>query len=253
MAAVPGEVIHKLGEAYQYVFIGALEASIPHFENKFYVHTEPEKTSFDGRTGVRYSFDFCGVYNHPLRRAEVFGESKGYSRSAGLLGDFRIFLAKAYVACTDYKRHANDYFWFVTNVPFACSEGGGIRSYEFVRAALHDRNNGNIKPILGDGHIDDELVRRLVSRLGVFILTDSFLRNTNLSYRVSPGETLWSILKKLHAGHAPAGFRWIAEKIASDNGLASADRIVSGTRIKLPWLGINKRNAVESGEVQGNF
>jgi hypothetical protein len=52
-----------------------------------------------------------------------------------------------------------------------------------------------------------ELGFRLVQRLGVFILTDSYLRNTNLSYRVSSGETLWSILKKLHAGRGRA--RWI--------------------------------------------
>jgi hypothetical protein len=114
-------------------------------------------------------------------------------------------LAKAYVTCTDYGRHSNDYFWFVTNVPFACSEGSGIHSYEFVQNALADRSNPQIREILGDGNIDNSFVRSLVERLGVFILTDSFLMNTKLSYRVSSGETLWSILKKLHAGQAPHG------------------------------------------------
>jgi hypothetical protein len=157
-----------------------------------------------------------------------------------LLAEFKTFLAKAYVTSTDYKRHINDYFWFVTNVPFACSEGSGIRSFEFVRAALNDRRNHQAKEILGDGHIDETLVQSLVKRLGIFILTDSFLMNTNLSYRVSDGETLWSILKKLHAGHAPSGFRDIANMIASKNRLRSPDQIVSGRRIRLPWLGINK-------------
>lgn len=237
----PGEVIQTIGETYQRVFIAALEANFPNFENKFDVRTEPEKTSFDGRNGKRYSFDFCGVYSHPLGRAEVFGECKGYSRAGGLLGEFRSFLARAYVTCRDYDRHAKDYFWFVTNVPFACTEGSGIRSYEFVRSALTDRGNPQVKEILGDGHIDNNFVRDLVGRLGVFILTDSFLMNTKLSYRVSSGETLWSILKRFHAGRPPDGFRGVAERIASENGLRSADHIVSGRRIKLPWFGIKKR------------
>lgn len=236
----PGEVIQTIGESYQRVLIAALEANVPYFENKFDVNTEPEKTSFGGRNGRRYSFDFCGAYTHPWRRAEVFGECKGYSRAGGLLGEFRMFLAKAYVTCTDYGRHANDYFWFVTNVPFACTEGSGIRRYEFVRNAVNDRGNPQVREILGDGNIDDGFVRRLVEHLGVFILTDSFLMNTELSYRVSSGETLWSILKKLHAGRAPQGFRAIAEQIAADNRLTSADHVVSGRRIKLPWFGINK-------------
>ena len=237
----PGEVIQTIGEAYQRVFIAALESNIPYFENIFDVHTEPDKTSFAGRGGTRYSFDFCGVYNHPWRRAEVFGECEGYSRAGGLLGEYRAFLARAYVTSTDYGRHAKDYFWFITNVPFACMEGGGIRTYTFVRDALNDRGNTEVRKILGDGHVDDNFVRGLVGRLGVFILTDSFLMNTKLSYRVSSGETLWSILKKLHAGRAPTGFRGIAERIASENRLRSADHVLSGSRIKLPWYGINKR------------
>lgn len=247
----PGEVIQTIGETYQRVFIAALEANIPYFENKFDVHTEPEKTSFDGRSGRRYSFDFCGAYSHPWRRAEVFGESKGYSRAGGLLNEFRSFLAKAYVTRTDYDRHANDYFWFVTNVPFACAEGSGIRSYEFVRSTLTDRSNPQIREILGEGNIDNNFVRDLVGRLGVFILTDSFLMNTKLSYRVSAGETLWSILKKLHAGRAPDGFRTIAERIASENGLRSADLVVSNRRIRLPWFGVKKR--VGGPDTMGEF
>lgn len=236
----PGEVNQVIGQAYQDVFIAALEGNVPYFENKFDVRTEPEKTSFNGRAGKGYSFDFCGVYYHPWKHAEVFGECKGYSKANGLLTEFRSFLAKAYVTSTDYDRHANDYFWFVTNVPFACTEGSGVRSCEFVRSSLGDKGSPQAKEIMGGGHVDDRFVRRLVSRLGVFILTDSFLMNTNLSYRVSHGETLWSILKKLHAGRAPNGFRAIAEQIASKNGLQSADHVISGSRIHLPWLGISK-------------
>lgn len=240
-----------IGKAYQHVFIGALEASIPSFENKFDVHTEPEKTSFKARGGTTYSFDFCGVYNHPLKRAEVFGECKGYSRAGSLLGEFRLFLARSYVTSTDYPRHANDFFWFVTNVPFACTEGSGVRSYDFVRATLKDRSNDQVKEILGEGHVDDNLIRRLLHRLGVFILTDSFLMNTKLSYKVSSGESLWTILKKLHAGQAPSGFRSVADRIASANGLESADHIVAGRRISIQWSGINK--CVGGADTPGDF
>ena len=168
--AVAGEVNQAIGHAYQLAFIGALEANIRYFENKFTVEREPEKTSFDARTGKGFSFDFCGVYNHPWVSNEVFGECKGYSKANGLVGEYKSFLAKAYVASTDYRRHRNDLFWFVTNVPFACNEGGNIRTVEFVQKALTDGGNRQVRDILGEGHIDDSLVRNLVSRIGVFIL-----------------------------------------------------------------------------------
>src|SRR4051812_11932237 len=108
----PGEVNHVIGQAYQAVFIGALEASIKPFENKFTVQREPGKTSYRGRDGGTYSFDFAGVYNHPMGSREVFGESKGYSNAGNLLTEFRSFVAKAYVTSVDYPRHLDDYFWF---------------------------------------------------------------------------------------------------------------------------------------------
>src|ERR1700683_3642906 len=243
-------MMHAIGQAYQYVFIGALEASIRPFENRFNVHTNPEKTSFKGRSGKSYSFDFNGEYYHPWRHAEVFGECKGYSKSRNLLDEFRCFLAKAYVASVDYDRHHNDLFWFVTNVPFACSEGSGTRSYEFVSSTLNDKKNFEVKNILGEGHVDDNAVRSLVERLGVFILTDSFLKNADISYKVAPGESLWAILKKLHGGVAPSGFGTIVDYIKSKNGLSSVDHIVSGSRIRLSWHGIHRRT---DAQMTANF
>src|SRR6266446_3975474 len=195
--------MQAVGQAYQYVFIGALEASIRPFENRFNVHTNPEKTSFKGRSGNSYSFDFNGEYYHPWMHAEVFGECKGYSKGKNLLEEFRCFLAKAYVTSVDHERHRKDLFWFVTNVPFACSEGSGIRNYDFVSSTLRDLKHIGVKEILGEGHVDDNVVRSLVERLGVFILTDSFLRNADILYKVMPGESLWVILKKLHGGQSP--------------------------------------------------
>jgi hypothetical protein len=101
--ATPGEVMQAIGQAYEYVFIGALEASIRPFQNRFHVHTNPEKTTFKGRGGNSYSFDFNGEYYHPWLHTEVFGECKGYSKGANLLEEFRCFVAKAYVASVDYE------------------------------------------------------------------------------------------------------------------------------------------------------
>src|SRR5579863_4111229 len=217
----PGEVNQAVGQAYQYVFVAALEANIGSYENNYHVHLEPEKTSFETRSGKHFSFDFGGIYNLGWRNVDVFGECKGYGKAQNLLAEFRAFAAKAYVTSTDYQRHRNDYFWFVTNVPFACAEGVGVRSYEFLKETLIDNPTPQVKEILGDGHVDDQIVRGLVARLSVFIFTDSFLQKTKLSYKVRPGESLWVILKKLYGGTAPEGFGAIAEDIARENGLKS--------------------------------
>ena len=172
----------------------------------------------------------------PTRRSLTYKLKQ--SKARNLLAEFRTFLTKAYVVSTDYPQNRKDYFWFVTNVPFACSEGSGIKSYEFVKATLSDKSNSHVAEILGNGHVDDQLVRDLVDRLGVFILTDSYLRATKLSYKVRPGESLWTILKRLYGGSAPGGFRGIAEDIARKNGLQSPDRIISGKRLKLDWQGM---------------
>ena len=237
--------MQAIGQAYQYVFIGALEASIRPFENRFNVHTNPEKTSFKSRSGKTYSFDFNGEYNHPWLHAEVFGECKGYSKGKNLLEDYRCFLAKAFVASVDYERNRSDLFWFVTNVPFACSEGSGIKSYDFVNTTLTEKRNSEVRDILGEGHIDGDALRSLVARLGIFILTDSFLKNSDISYKVAPGESLWVILKKLHGGVAPKGFGTLAAYVASKNGLRSPDHLMSGSRIRIPWHGINRRAGKE--------
>jgi len=73
----------------------------------------------------------------------------------------------------------------------------------------------------------------------VFILTDSYLMNAVLSYRVTPGETLWSIVKRFHGGQVPSGFGAFAGRIAKENNLDSPDRIRSGQSINLTWEGIS--------------
>lgn len=235
---VPGEVNQAVGRAYQLAFIATLEAHISGFENRFTAESEPEKTSFTTRAGKQFSFDFSGVYREMWRSCEVFGESKGYARANDLLRAYRLFLAKAYVASTDYPRNRSDLFWFVTNVPFACSLGSGIRSRAFVMNVLGDGSDKEVREILGDGHIDEMLVFALCQNLGVFIFTDSYLMNAEMSYKVAPGDSLWTILKRFHAGSAPPAFGLAAHEIARNNGLESPDRITSGKRIKFRWSGI---------------
>jgi hypothetical protein len=234
----PGEVNQRIGRIYQQVFIGALEATIRPFEAQFYVDTDPLKTSFAGRDGNNYSFDFCGTYNHPVVRKEVFGECKGYTTRAGLLPDFRLFLARAYVTSVDNRRHADDYFWFITNVPFACQEGTGVRTFRFVKTTLETRATPEMDAVLGKGKIDDAFVQRLVGNLGVFILTDSFLQSTEISYKIKPGDTVWDILKNLHGTNAQYHFAAFAKEIAATNRLKSPDHIIKNKRIRLRWRGL---------------
>jgi hypothetical protein len=234
----PGEVNQRIGRIYQRVFIGALEANIRPFEAKFEVETEPEKTSFVGRGGRSFSFDFSGVYNDFTGSKEVFGECKGYAKAGSLLIEYRLFLAKSYVTAVDNKRHQSDFFWFVTNVPFACGEGGGVRGVEFVHNALTSPANPDIQEVLGKGKIDESFVERLAQNLGVFILTDSFLQNTIIRYKVKRGETIWSILRGLHGTNERYPFRAYATEIAHMNRLQSPDKIIANQRISLRWQGL---------------
>jgi hypothetical protein len=151
---IPGEVNQETGRAYQFAFIGALEGAIRPFENLYTVEREPDKTTFRGRAGKTFSFDFSGVYMGGAGTSEVLGESKGYRHGSRLLAEYRVFLAKAYLVTTDYQRHKNDLFWFVTNVPFGCSEGTTIRSREFLYRSLTDASSAPIREILGNGFID---------------------------------------------------------------------------------------------------
>ena len=106
------------------------------------------------------------------------------------------------------------------------------------RIPLNDESNQGVREILGEGHVDDMLVWSLTQNLGVFILTDSYLMNVELSYKVASGDTLWTIMKRFHAGSPPPTFGALADQIARSNGLESPDRIKSGERIRFRWPGI---------------
>ena len=246
----PGEIMHGLGRTYQDIFIAALQSSIPEFWNHFTVQQEPSKTSFPGQPGKPYSFDFSGTYADRLcGSVEVFGESKGYKKGSSLLPEFREFVAKAYVTSTDYERNRKDLFWFVTNVPFACNEGSGLRTFEFIKKALSDKQNSGVQEILGPRHIDDNMIRDLLPRVGIFIFTDSLLQRMYLRYTVKPGDNLWTIMERFHGGKPPRNFNSVAQRIAEKNRLKSPNKILSGTRILVPWFGITP----ESGDHPEQF
>jgi hypothetical protein len=88
-----------------------------------------------------------------------------------LLKHYRQFVAKAYVTSCDYLRHREDFFWFITNVPFACTEGPAILTSEYVRRTLAKPDDDEVKATIGSGNIDDALVVSLAARLGVFIVS----------------------------------------------------------------------------------
>lgn len=234
----PGEVSHEVGRAYQHVLVGALEKAVPGFVASFHVYENPEKTAFKATDGSDFSFDFSGTYENSISRSEVFGECKGYSVGTGLLDDYREFLAKAFVTSRDNPRHAKDLFWFVTNVPFGCSEGRQIVQPDFVQKALVDSSNEKVRKIVGAGNVDQYAIQSLCARLGAFILTDSFLSKTPICYRVRRGENLWSILKLIHGGRIPPDFRVVTGIIAQQNGLPSADHVEVGQVLRLPWFGV---------------
>src|SRR6185437_11548618 len=119
-----------------------------------------------------------------------------------------------------------------------------IRSFQFIKEALTDKTDKQVQEIVGEGHVDDDVVRSIVTRLGVFILTDSFLMNTELSYKVARGDTLWSIFRKFHGG-IPPGFGTKSRLIAEKNSLPSPDEIRSGDKIKLRWYGLRSGTADE--------
>lgn len=237
----PGEISHAVGLAYQHVFTGALEAHVRPFSVTFHVQDAPEKTSFTGRNGRPFSFDFAGLHRHPWRQREVFGECKGYRLAGDLLNHFRRFVAKAYVTSCDHMRQRADLFWFVTNVPFGCTEGSKIIEKTFIKSCLTESEDSEVKAILGSGDIDNELVSDLADRLGVFIFTDSYLKVSEIVYKVAPGDTIWTILKRLHAGTAPNPFGDLSHLIAHRNGLKSPDQIRSGTRLRIQWQGLPEK------------
>lgn len=210
-----------------------------YFSRSFDVLTAPEKLTFSSPTGAGFSFDALGQYNHPLYFHEVLLESKGHKDGAKVLDGYKEFLAKAYVTTLNYSRHKSDFFWFVTNVPFGCTTGRKLTSLQFVQSTLCDQSNQRISSILGGTHIDPLYVQNLCSRLCVSVFTDSFVRMMGISYLVSPGENVWTIVKAIHGGRIPSPtFEPIADLVARINDLEDVSKIKSGKRLRMPWYGI---------------
>jgi hypothetical protein len=236
---VPGEVPQEIGRAYVQVLVGCLERSVKWFRRACDVSTAPDKLAFDAPSGASYSFDVLGWYNHPLYAREVLLECKGHKDGSKVFEGYKEFLAKSYVTSVNYRRHTRDLFWFVTNVAFGCSIGRKITSREFVYSVLTKDRNEQVSSILGSSHVEDDFVRDLSNRLSICIFPDSFIRRMGVEYLVKNGENVWSIIKSIHAGKVPVPrFEPVAQQVANLNNLQSADRIVAGRRLHVPWYGI---------------
>lgn len=195
---------------------------------------------FQGPVGDPFSFDCCGVFDHPERAAEVFIELKGHRDGGKVLDGYKDFLVKAYAVSMAYSRHRNDLFWFVTNVPFGARIGKALTSPEYINSVLGEDRGQRASKILGRLSIDPEYAAHLSERVSVCVLTDSYMKIAGVSHKIKHGETIWSITKLLHGGRIPfAFFEPIKQVVAALNDLESADKIKAGKRIVMPWYGLN--------------
>lgn len=232
---MPGEISQEIGRAYVYIFSGCLERAVKGFKPTFDVYTHPEKLTFTGFSGTSYSFDISGLNEG----REVFIESKGYQDASGILDAYKDFLAKAYCTSVQMARHRNDYFWFVTNVPFGSSFGRRLSSPDFIYDALHDKKDAAAGAFIGAAKVDKSHAVSLSERIAVGIFTDSFIRVMGTLYRFRPGDTLWSVTKLIHGGRIPLlRFEPIATMVKYMNNLQDSNHIRSGQRLHLPWFGI---------------
>ena len=229
---MPGEMSQEAGRAYVYVFGGCLERAVRAFRPTFDVYTSPEKLSFSGFSGARYSFDLSGV----CEGAEAFVECKGYRDGTGILEAYREFIARAYCTSVQSVRHQRDLFWFVTNVPFGSSFGRRLCSPEFLQESLSAARPERAATLLGGAQIDSGHIRSLSQRIAVAIFTDSFVKVMGTLYRFRPGDTLWSVVKLIHGGRIPLShFGSIVNSVQCMNDLVNPDHIRAGQRLHLPW------------------
>lgn len=249
--AQPGEEKHKIGEAYTYVFLGALEASVKSFRYRVTVYDAPEKMIFEGSDKKTFSFDARGDFYHVSGFREVFVECKGYDAGGSLFSEFKTFFAKAYLTSATYRQHQNDLFWFVANVPFACDAGRKVLSPSYVTGYLSSGATEVVRALLGTIHIDDKLSADLASRTGIFILTDSFLRTADICYTPKLGDHMWKISKRLHGGSPPSNYMEYAAEVARANKLESPDRIREGQRLRFRWLGVHPATETDEGSDSG--
>lgn len=243
--ADPGEVAQAVGRAYGLALVGCLEVCVLGFQRLFDVQSNPDKLSFRLPDGKSFSFDFSGVVQRKsVPPREVLLEAKGYTRGADLLPAYRDFVARSMVVAGRNDGRANDLFWFVANVPFGSSIGRGLSQPDFIYKCVADSSYApEIWP-------DEAQLRyaciRFAEQLSVCILPDSFMRLTGVRYRVQQDDNLWLILKKLHGGIVPVeDYAPVAEAIALDNDLQTADVIQPLTSVHVPWFGIPSEFADE--------
>jgi hypothetical protein len=236
--AEPGEVPQAIGRAYVLALVGSLEQSVAGFRRLFDVETNAAKLSFRLPSGAFSSFDVSGVLERrgwPPR--EVLIECKGHRDGNRVFDGYRTFLGNAFFVSTTIERHADDWFWFATNVPFGSSVGRRLTDYDFVRGILEKHTEAS--PLLKSVEDPVALIHGFLPKVAVCIFPDSFMRLTGVRYWVKQDDNIWSILQKLHGGEVPFDdFQSVAASVARANQLANPDVIVPETPLQLPWNGV---------------
>lgn len=221
-------------------FVGCLEASIRGFRHQFLVTDNEDKVTFmPFESKPSFSFDVMGTYRTPSSSTEVFLECKGYTEDSGLFVKYKRFVAQAYLTSALFARHNSDHFWFVCNVPFACSRGRKITTHSELLSILTQPDD-NVRALLGDIKIDNERVRLLPNKIAVFILTDEYMKAMGVPYTVKEGDNIESIIYDLH-GHRmdfSTLSKYYSELQAANEGIKDLNHIEPGWTLKMPWFGV---------------
>lgn len=236
--SVAGEINQHRGRAYMLAFVGCLEASISGFQRSFLVTDNPSKVTFKPFADNSFSFDAVGQYNTASSSNEVFLECKGYSDGGNLFDEYKRFVARAYLTSAMFARHSNDHFWFVCNVPFACSQGRRLTTYNSTLDILTNSDRDN-RIIPNDIIIDDDRVRLLSSKISVFILTDEYMKAMGIRYIVKQDDVFEHIVYDLHGG--PMDYSrlnaYYSEFRQTNRSIQDPNLIYPGQVLKLPWFG----------------
>jgi hypothetical protein len=134
-------------------------------------------------------------------------------------------------------RNSADLFWFVTNVPFGSTIGRNLTSHEFILRTLTNDRTSAIDGLIGSLPVDPDHVKSLAGRIAIGVFTDSCVRVMGVSYLVQAGDSVWRIMKTLHGNQMPS-IAQVPELVARLNNLKNPNKILSGSRLHVPWYGI---------------